>query len=179
MPRKPKGHQTRAQNFGRSQPGQAVAAETSDDSEECDVPSESVEPSWLESYLAGLDYDPLNQIAQMFGLPAVSGAPVNQIARFLGFFVCFVCLLVSKDATQTQSWLLPRSLRVRRLRFSFHDAGACFSATFGPSCFRCLPEEASRYVQQPYSRSASSEVVAMKRGNVHSKRALFQRVFGS
>jgi hypothetical protein len=126
-----------------------------------------------------IDYDFLNQIAEMLGMPAVSGAPRNQIARFLGFFVCFVCLLVSKDATQTQSpWLLPRSLRVRRLRFSFHDAGACFSATFGPSCFRCLPEEASRYVQQPYS-SASREVVAMKRGNVHSKRALFQRVFGS
>jgi hypothetical protein len=127
-----------------------------------------------------IDYDFLNQIAEMFGLPAVSGAPRNQIARFLAFFVCFVCLLVSKDATQTQSpWLLPRSLRVRRLRFSFHDAGACFSATFGPSCFRSLPEEASRYVQQPYSRSLSTEVVAMKRGNVHSKRALFQRVFGS
>jgi hypothetical protein len=126
-----------------------------------------------------IDYDFLNQIAEMLGMPAVSGAPRNQIARFLGFFVCFVCLLVSKDATQTQSpWLLPRSLRVRRLRFSIHDAGACFSATFGPSCFRCLPEEASRYVQQPYS-SASREVVAMKRGNVHSKRALFQRVFGS
>jgi hypothetical protein len=115
-----------------------------------------------------IDYDFLNQIAEMLGMPAVSGAPRNQIARFLGFFVCFVCLLVSKDAT----------LRVRRLRFSIHDAGACFSATFGPSCFRCLPEEASRYVQQPYS-SASREVVAMKRGNVHSKRALFQRVFGS
>jgi hypothetical protein len=126
-----------------------------------------------------IDYDFLNQIAEMLGMPAVSGAPRNQIARFLGFFVCFVCLLVSKDATQTQSpWLLPRSLRVRRLRFSFHDAGACFSATFGTSCFRCLPEEASRYVQQPYSRSTSREVVAMKRGNVHSKRALFQRVFG-
>ena len=55
MGRKPRGHQTRAQNFGRSQPGKAVAAETSDDSEECDVPSESAEPSWLEIYLAGLD----------------------------------------------------------------------------------------------------------------------------
>ncbi len=50
MGRKPKGHQNRAQNFGR----RAVAAVTSrsGDSEECDVPSESVEPSWLESYLA-------------------------------------------------------------------------------------------------------------------------------
>ena len=46
-----------------------------------------------------IDYDFLNQIAEMFGLPAVSGAPVNQIARFLGFFVCFVCVLLSKDAT--------------------------------------------------------------------------------
>ena len=51
MSRRPKGHQARAQNFAR----RAVAAVTSDDSEECDVPSESVEPSWLESYLARLD----------------------------------------------------------------------------------------------------------------------------
>ncbi len=45
-----------------------------------------------------IDYDFLNQIAQKFGLPAVSGAPVNQIACFLGFFVCFVCVLVSTAA---------------------------------------------------------------------------------
>ena len=53
-----------------------------------------------------IDYDFLNQIAQMFELPAVSGAPVNQIARFLGFFVCFVCVLVSSqrcDVGSTES----------------------------------------------------------------------------
>ena len=123
-----------------------------------------------------IDYEFLNQIAEMFGLPAVSGAPVNQIACFLGFFVCFVCVLVSKDATQTQNENRSRRTRSDRGRSQgLHDAGACFSATFGTSCFRCLPEEASRYVQQPYSRSTSREVVAMKRG----KRALFQRVFGS
>lgn len=51
MGRKPKRNRTWAKSLGRK----AVAAETSDDSEECDVPSESVEPSWLESYLAVLD----------------------------------------------------------------------------------------------------------------------------
>ncbi len=51
MGRKPKRHRTWANSFGRK----AMAAETSGDSEECDVPSESVEPSWLVSYLAGLD----------------------------------------------------------------------------------------------------------------------------
>ena len=48
MGRKPKRNRTWAKSLGR----QAVAAETSDDSEECDVPSDSVEPSWLGSYLA-------------------------------------------------------------------------------------------------------------------------------
>ena len=126
-----------------------------------------------------IDYDFLNQIAEMFRLPAIfyySGAPRNQIACFLGFFVFFACVLVSKDATQTQNENRSRRTRSDRGRSQgLHDAGACFSATFGTSCFRCLPEEASRYVQQPYSRSTSREVVAMKRG----KRALFQRVFGS
>ena len=51
MGRKPERNRTWATNFGRN----AVAEETSVDSEECDVPSESVEPTWLESYQARLD----------------------------------------------------------------------------------------------------------------------------
>ena len=72
-----------------------------------------------------IDYDFLNQIAQMLELPAVSGAPVNQIARFLGFFVCFVCVLVSIDATQTQNENRSRRTRSDRGRTQgLHNAGA-------------------------------------------------------
>jgi hypothetical protein len=41
-----------------------------------------------------LDYDFLNQIAEMLRLPAIfyyTGAPRNQIGRFPGFFVCRGC----------------------------------------------------------------------------------------